>query len=54
MPWAYVRYRIAQHWNVPPWIVDAVREHAPGEIDEVLAIWKLEDEADRRRAKRRG
>lgn len=43
VPWAYVRYQLAQHWGVPPWVVD----QAPlGEINETLTIWRLE--ADRK------
>lgn len=43
VPWAYIRYKIAQHWGVPPWVVD----EAPGcEVAEVLRIWALE--ADRK------
>ena len=39
MPWAYLRYQVAKHWGVPPWVVDEAPAH---EIAEVLRIWALE------------
>lgn len=49
MPWAYWRYRLAELWHVPPWIVDQASQ---GEINEAITIMgliaKAEQDARRR------
>jgi hypothetical protein len=47
-PWGYVRYKLAQHWGVHPLVVDWTLENAPGEVEEVLAIWAAEAQAEQR------
>jgi len=42
VPWRYVRARLAAHWGVPPWEVDA----APvDEVMEALTLMQIEAEA---------
>jgi hypothetical protein len=48
VPWAYFRFRLAQHWGIPPWEVDAAPK---GECQEALLILSLEARAEANRQK---
>lgn len=38
LPYAYLRYKVAQHWGVPPWVVDEAPANEVAELTAILAI----------------